>query len=121
MVSQSSGSGIKTFLVLAVFAIMLVWLLLAVLPQDLPSLGDVQPGAHAVERHGQDAVDARNALLGCKSLQSKLCPGKEGSHGLSVVFWCETDGPLCPGMYTTIGGSEKTTFIRPCSQWRQCR
>ena len=96
-------------------------LLIFALAMALPSLGSITTGTHAVERHGQDAINARAGLTNCKTLRSKLCPGKQGSYGLTVVFWCDTGQSLCPGMYTTIGGTEKTAFIRPCSQWRSCR
>lgn len=104
-----------------VLYLLMLALLLFACSMALPSLGSITTGTHAVERHGQDAINARAELTNCKSLRSKLCPGKKGSYGLTVVFWCETGQSLCPGMYTTIGGTEKTAFIRPCSQWRNCR
>ena len=55
-----------------------------------------------------------------EGLRVKLCP-PSSKHGLSVVFWCETGDSICPGMYVTIGGVEKTCFYRPCDDWRNCR
>lgn len=114
-----SGPNSNNFWVWAILGVgLLSCVLLAI---GLPSLDKVTTGTHAVERHGQDAINARTALTACKAPRSKLCPGKKGTYGLTVVFWCETGSSLCPGMYTTIGGVEKTSFIRPCSQWRLCK
>lgn len=95
--------------------------LIFALAMALPSLGSIKTGTHAVERHGQDAINARVGVHNCKAPRTKLCPGKKGGYGLTVVFWCETGKHLCPGFYTTIGGVEKTAFMRPCSQWASCR
>lgn len=111
---QTSNSNV----VIYILALLLLCFALAMV---LPSLGSIRTGTHAVERHGQDAINARGSLTDCKSLRSQLCPGKKGTYGLTVVFWCETGRHLCPGMYTTIGGTEKTAFIRPCAQWRRCK
>jgi len=95
--------------------------LLLILPRQLPALDQVRPGSHAVQRHGTDAIAARTALSECgEGLRVKLCP-PGSQYGLSVVFWCETGGPLCAGCITTFGGVEKTSFMRPCAQWRECR
>lgn len=89
---------------------------------QLPPFENIQYRNHAVQSHGQDAVRARRELEGCKpeNWRARLCPS--GKYGLSVVFWCEPVGAsLCPGMYTTLGGIEKTSFIRPCDQWKECK
>ena len=107
------------FLVLG--ALVLVALVLLAMPLELPPLEQVRPMPHAVEKHGEDAVAARKAVLGCgDGLRARLCPAN-GKRGLTVAFWCETGTGLCPGMYTTIGGVEKTTFVRPCEQWERCQ
>ena len=99
----------------------LLLLALLAMPLELPPLERVKPMPHAVERHGEDAVAARAAVLTCgDGLRARLCPAANG-HGPSAVFWCETGGHLCPGMYLSIGGVEKTSFTRPCEQWRECR
>jgi len=88
---------------------------------QVPDVGDIKFRPHAVQKHGEDAVEARKAIQGCppSGLRAKVCVA--GSHGLSVVYWCETGLSLCPGTYTTISGLEKTSFIRPCDDWRTCR
>jgi len=87
----------------------------------LPTLGQIKLRPHAVEKHGMDAVTARESLWNCGSgLRTKICP-KSKLHSTSICFWCETGSYLCPGMYTTRGGMEKTTFMRPCQEWRECR
>lgn len=104
-----------------VFCILGIGLLLLILLMNLPSLGSIRTTPHAVERHGTDAINARAGVRNCKVPKTKLCPGKQGGYGLTVVFWCETGGHLCPGFYTTIGGVEKTAFMRPCAQWARCQ
>jgi len=87
----------------------------------LPTLEQIKLRPHAVEKHGMDAVTARESLWNCGSgLRTKLCPRNE-KHGRTICIWCETGASLCPGMYTTVGGAEKTSFIRPCWQWRECK
>jgi len=115
MVGQNTGSG-KSVFWLFVFVLILV-----IVFMNLPNLKQVRYGTHAVQKHGQDALTARASLKNCKNLKTKLCPGKQGGYGLTVVIWCETGLSTCPGMYTTIGGIEKTCFIRPCSQWSNCQ
>lgn len=91
--------------------------------QQLPNIDDIQLRPHAVERHGEDAIRARQGVFDCDAddLRARLCPETE-KYGLSVAFWCEPPGSqLCPGMYTTIAGIEKTAFIRPCVDWRECK
>ncbi|HUX75464.1 MAG TPA: hypothetical protein VMY40_02340 [Anaerolineae bacterium] len=109
----------NTWLVFLALGALLLIALLA-MPLELPPLGQVKPRAHAVERHGEDAVAARKAVLTCgDGLRAQFCP-RTSVHGPSVAFWCETGGFLCPGMYLTLGGVEKTCFTRPCEQWRKC-
>lgn len=113
--SRQSNVG----LLIAIVFLLLVILL--TLPTQLPRVQDIQLQPHAVQKHGTDAVQARSALSGCgDNLNVRICP-PSSAHGLSIVFWCETGGFNCPGMYATIGGQEKTCFIRPCSEWRECR
>lgn len=118
----------RTPLKLLVLVVLLIWMLaqLARLqvqpPAQLPSLNDVRHRSHAVTKHGDDALQARADLDACGDhLHVKLCR-RSALHGLTVVFWCEPPGvTICPGMYTTISGLEKTAFLRPCDQWRNCR
>uniref|UniRef100_A0A6M3M6E8 Uncharacterized protein n=1 Tax=viral metagenome TaxID=1070528 RepID=A0A6M3M6E8_9ZZZZ len=110
----------STWLVFLALGALLLLALLA-MPLELPPLGQVKPRAHAVERHGEDAVAARAALANCKNgLKIKVCPPAT-RYGLSVYMWCESGAYLCPGCVTTIGGLEKTAFIRPCEDWATCR
>lgn len=112
--SHSGGLWIVIILALAGLAL--------ILPKQLPHLQEVKVRIHAVERHSQDAMSARESLDNCgEGLRVKLCPSSE-NNGLSVVFWCADTGTgLCPGMYATISGWEKTSFIRPCTEWEQCK
>ena len=111
----------NTWLVFLALGALLVLGALLAMPLELPPLEQVKPMPHAVERHGEDAVAARAAVLGCgDGLRAQLCP-KANGHGLSAVFWCETETYLCPGMCLTIGSVEKTSFTRPCEQWRRCQ
>lgn len=89
---------------------------------QLPRVDAIIPQAHAVERHGQDALKARRMLRVCppENKRRKACP-PGSAYGLSLAVWCETGTPLCPGAYTTIAGLEKTSFIRPCHQWKECK
>lgn len=115
--THHSNAGLYLALVVLLLALIAVFML----PANVPALDKVRPSAHAVERHGQDAIAAREALANCgEGLRVKMCPPSE-RHGLSIVFWCESGGHLCPGCITTIGGIERTAFIRPCEQWRECR
>jgi hypothetical protein len=117
-----SAAGAVLLLLAAIFVLMLGRVLAQSAPTQLPSLRDVVHRPHAVTKHGDDAIKARKELVGCGAddLRAKLCLA--GKYGMSVVFWCNPDGvTLCPGMYTTIGGVEKTAFIRPCQQWRECK
>ena len=110
----------STWLVFLALGALLLLALLA-MPLELPPLERVKPMPHAVERHGEDAVAARKAVLGCgDGLRAQFCPAANG-HGPSAIFWCETGTYLCPGMCLTIGGVEKTSFTRPCEQWRRCQ
>jgi hypothetical protein len=85
---------------------------------QLPKRKHIQYQEHATEKHGQDAVQAREGVQGCKpwNLRIKYCEATE-THGASVHFWCETGEGLCPGTITTVGGNEKTSFLRPCGDW----
>ena len=114
MVEERSG-GTWLFVVLGLLLLALVLSSL-----QLPSIGDVKTRPHAVQRHGEDAIKARASLADCKDIKMKMCP-KSSIHGRSVVFWCETGSTLCPGCYSTVGGAEKTAFIRPCYQWATCQ
>lgn len=117
MMTRSRSPALVLFLI----ALLLGLLLLFALPRQLPALQRIQPRSHAEERHGADAVTARESLLSCgDGLRVRLCP-PSSRNGLSVVFWCENSGSLCPGMYATIGGAEKTCFVRPCADWSECR
>ena len=111
----------STWLVFLALGALLLLALLA-MPLELPPLGQVKPMPHAVEKHGEDAVAARKTVLGCgDGLRAQLCP-PNGKRGLTAVFWCQPPGAtVCPGMYVTIGGVEKTTFVRPCEQWERCQ
>ena len=113
------GSGLLWLLAIAALLALLV---LFALPAQLPTLQDVRPRQHAVQRHGEDAIAAREALANCGSgLKIRVCP-PSSVYGLSVVFWCREPGAsLCPGCIATIGGLEKTTFIRPCAEWERCQ
>jgi hypothetical protein len=94
----------------------------SVLPQEAPDRKQIKWREHAVEAHGQDAIDARNKVVGCgfEDLRVKMCAA--GKYGLSVYQWCEPAGAtICAGTITTIGGIEKTSFSRPCSQWHSCQ
>lgn len=110
--NSSSSAGIFIVIVLLLSLIALF---------ALPSPRDIKPGPHAVERHGQDALDARAQLKNCTTgMRARMCP-KTDRHSASLVFWCETGGSTCPGTYATLGMIEKTTFFRPCWEWRRCR
>jgi hypothetical protein len=88
-----------------------------------PPLTQVRLRSHAVERHGDEAVIARQRVFNCsmEDLRAKICPAGE-KYGMRVHFWCEDDASrLCPGMITTIGGVEKTSFVKPCSYWERCQ
>ena len=111
---------------LAIFAVMMLvaatWLALP-MPQEMPALADVQLCSHAVERHGDDALEARRRLFECKprNLRWKFCP-PGSKYGSSVAIWCQPPGAtICPGMYVTLGGIEKTAFMRPCNEWGECQ
>lgn len=115
--TQRSNWGI----VLLMVALLLGLFLALAMPRELPTLERVRHGAHAEAKHGEDARAALAGLENCgDGLRVRLCP-PGSKYGLTVCFWCETGTGLCPGMYTTIGGTEKTRFIRPCEDWRQCR
>lgn len=95
----------------------------AVLALQMPAVDTIRPRAHAVERHGQDAIAARRAVRLCKptDLRVQECP-RSSKYGRSLVWWCEPEGAaLCPGRYTTVAGIEKTAFVRPCYKWRTCQ
>ena len=117
MIEQKANNGTWVFALLGIGLLLLI-LLFAL---ELPNFGSVTTGAHAIEKHGQDAITARTQLKSCKNLQIKVCPSTPGGYGITTVLWCETGGSLCPGMYVTAGHKEKTSFIRPCSQWRNCQ
>lgn len=86
-----------------------------------PPLEQVRLRPHAVERHGEQALTARERVFNCpvEDLRAKICPAGE-KYGMRVHFWCESGSQLCAGMITTIGGVEKTSFIKPCSYWARC-
>jgi hypothetical protein len=90
------------------------------MPAEVPGVGAIQHRAHAVEKHGEDAIEARKAIQKCSNLRVKICAGSS-NHGLSVAYWCETGLTLCPGTYTTISGLEKTSFIQSCTAWSNCK
>ncbi len=111
---QHDRGALRFVLILFAAAVVLV---------QLPRLGDVRVRNHAVQRHGTDAITARRRVFNCRPehLRSRYCPRSE-RYGPSTVFWCEEpDSSLCPGLYVTMGGIEKTAFIRPCYQWEECR
>ena len=99
-----------------------LWAMVA-MPREVPALDQIQARPHADARHGEDADKARKGVRLCESenLRMKLCmPGTK--YGLSIAYWCERPGTsICPGLYATIGGIEKTAFVRPCMQWRKCQ
>jgi len=99
-----------------------VWLALP-MPQEFPALDQVILCEHAVERHGDDALEARRRLFDCKPqyLRWKFCP-PGSKYGSSVVIWCQPpEAAICAGMYITLGGIEKTAFLRPCHEWGDCQ
>ena len=106
--------------ILLTILLVVAFLALASMPQELPPMELTIPRSHAVEKHGADALAARRMLDVCgEGLKRKLAThGQEGTYGLTVVTWCETGLKLCPGMLSTVGGIEKTVFIRPCEDWR---
>ena len=119
---KALGKAGLVLLLGAIVVILLGRVLAQTAPTQLPALRDVRYRRHAVVRHQGDALAAREGLEQCADgdLRAQLC--RRGVHGMTVVFWCEVPGAtLCPGMYTTISGLEKTSFIRPCEQWRACR
>lgn len=88
-----------------------------------PPLEQVRLREHAVERHGEQALEARRRVFNCavENFRAKICPPTE-RYGMRVHFWCVAPGSgLCPGMVCTIGGTEKTSFIKPCSYWENCQ
>jgi len=114
MEARKKGSNTGTFIVLLLLS-------LAVLFVMAPSLDQIKFRSHAVESHGADAIAAREGLWNCDDgLRVQLCP-KSNLHSAGFCFWCETGSYLCPGMYVTLGGMEKTAFKRPCHEWRECR
>ena len=88
------------------------------LPQQPPPREIIIETEHAVLKHGADAIEALRAV--------KLCPSKDvryrllngTAEGIGWVYWCEWGGPLCPCVYVTMGGTQKTAYIRPCEQLR---
>jgi len=101
--------------------IALLFLSLLVLFAMAPTLDQIKLRSHAVERHGADAISAREGLWNCgEGLRVRFCP-KSDRHSAGFVFWCETGNAKCPGMYATLGKVEKTSFMRPCWEWRRCR
>ena len=108
----------KTGVSLTILAILAAGLVML----QVPDVSDIVETLHALEHHGVDAVRARQGLKACEpdDLRVKICPSEK--YGLALAFWCNPDGAvLCPGAYTTIAGIEKTAFIRPCKQWRNCQ
>jgi len=112
---ERNNSGMWVFMVLLLGLAMLVMCSVA-RPSQAPSVNDVQVRPHAVEKHGNDAIVARAGITACKSPRSRWLGG--GTEGVGWAVWCETGTHLCPGMYISAGGVEKTAFIRPCYQWR---
>jgi len=116
-----TGGGLgKAVVFVLILGLLLLALIALAMPQQAPSIDKIKYRPHAVERHGADAISARERIEKCgpTNLRVKFCPT---ANGVTVVYWCETGGDLCPGMYVTVGGVEKTAFIRPCEQWRNCR
>lgn len=106
----------------ALFGIVVMILATGLLLLQIPRVDDIVKQRHAVERHGEDAIRARQGLARCKAenLRVRICPSAK--YALTLAFWCERPGAvLCPGAYTTIAGIEKTAFIRPCAEWRECK
>lgn len=107
------GVAVVPFVALAVVAI----------ATQFPAIEDVRWREYAVEKHGAQALMARRQVLGCgpEDLRVRLCL-PNGKYGMRVHFWCRVDGSgLCPGVVTTIGGIEKTSFIKPCDYWARCQ
>lgn len=120
MVSARRMPAVGLMLLLMLLGVM--WMAIP-MPQEFPALDQIQLCQHAVERHGDDAIKARQRIFDCKlqNLRWRYCP-PGSKYGSSVVIWCQPPGAtICPGMYVTIGGIEKTAFLRPCEQWRNCQ
>jgi len=112
--ARKKGNSAGTLIVLLLLGLIALFAL-------APSLDQIKLRSHAVERHGTDAIAAREGLWNCgEGLHVQLCP-KSSLHSAGFSFWCETGNYLCPGMYVTLGGMEKTSFRRPCNEWRECR
>ena len=87
-----------------------------------PPLVQIRLRDHAVQRHGEQALKARKKVFNCgaENLRAKIFPPGE-RYGMRIHFWCESEtSSLCPGMITTIGGVEKTSFVKPCDYWERC-
>jgi len=65
-------SFVSTLLFFLIGALAL-WALAAAV-SELPSYRSVTPSTHATEKHGIDAITAREALSACKNLKMQLCP-----------------------------------------------
>jgi hypothetical protein len=121
---EDAGAGVGILFVLLFLVLLVVVLLLPKLQMETPAVEGIRfrPG-HADARHGSDAQKARDRVRGCgpADIRAKLCPASS-EYGLTVAFWCQPPGAsVCPGVYTTIAGIEKTSFIRPCYQWESCQ
>ena len=125
MISSRAGAATRKLAWSALlFGLVLVWWLASqVPPRELPPLDNVRLRSHAVEKHGEQALEARRRVFDCKpeDFRARLCMPTE-KYGMRVHFWCD-DSPssLCPGMVLTIGGVEKTSFIKPCTYWEVCQ
>lgn len=91
-----------------------------------PSMGQIEFSpealAHIGERHGEVGLRAIQRTLGCELQNRRAWVCLQGKYGVSVVFWCQPPGSeVCPGIYASIGGCGKTAFVRPCSEWRECK
>lgn len=119
---QSGPGGWLAFLLILVVAAVVIITTLApdgdIHKLQLPSREDIRYKPHAEEKHGEDAIRAREAVQNCSpfNLRVKYCPKTE-TRGARVLFWCNSGGSLCGGTITTIGGTEATSFVKPCDAW----
>jgi len=119
VITAGGGFG-KIFILFLIIGLVLLALVALAMPTQAPDVRKIKYRPHAVERHGADAITARQQVEDCgfTRLRSKFC--LKGDK-ITVVYWCETGKTLCPGMYVTIGGIEKTSFFQACERWRKCK
>lgn len=122
--SRTRRGGCGPVAIVVVGGALLLLAMLAIMSggvDEIPNIEDVRLRPHAVERHGQDALDARAIMLTCKDPRFVICPRK-GDRDARVNRWCaDGGGNLCYGMYTTRAGSEATSLLQPCVNWVKCK